>query len=126
MGILGRDQGYSTLAETWLLSPEFRDASLNHVFMGDVSAWMYNYLAGINYNSPGFERIIIRPHFVKELNWVKGSYRSIKGLIASEWKRENDKIKLTVTIPANTMATIHADKSYDVGSGVHKYTIPIN
>lgn len=119
-------KGYSTLAETWLLSPEFRDASLNHVFMGDVSAWMYNYLAGINYNSPGFERIIIRPHFVKELNWVKGSYRSIKGLIASEWKRENDKIKLTVTIPANTMATIHADKSYDVGSGVHKYTIPIN
>lgn len=119
-------KGYTTLAETWLLSPEFRDASLNHVFMGDVSAWMYNYLAGINYSSPGFERIIIQPHFVKELNWVKGSYRSIKGLISSEWKRENGKIKLTVTIPANTMATIYADKPYEVGSGVHKYTIPIN
>lgn len=121
-------KGYTTLAETWLLSPEFRDASLNHVFMGDVSAWMYNYLAGINYdsNQPGFEHIIIQPCFVKELNWVRGSYRSIKGLISSEWKRENDKIKLTVTIPANTTATIHADKSYDVGSGVHKYTIPIN
>lgn len=121
-------KGYTTLAETWLLSPEFRDASLNHIFMGDVSAWMYNYLAGINYdsNQPGFEHIIIQPCFVKELSWVKGSYRSIKGLISSEWKRENDKIRLTVTIPANTTATIHADKSYDVGSGVHKYIIPIN
>ena len=40
--------GYSTLPETWTLSPKFADASLNHVFMGDVSAWMMNQLAGIN------------------------------------------------------------------------------
>ena len=35
--------GYSTLPETWTLSPKFADASLNHVFMGDVSAWMMNF-----------------------------------------------------------------------------------
>ena len=72
------------------MSPEFKDASLNHVFMGDVSAWMYNCLAGINYDSakPGFEHILIRPYFVKDLQWVKGEYKSVKGLIRSEWKRE--------------------------------------
>lgn len=118
-------KGYTTLAETWLLSPEFHDASLNHVFMGDVSAWMYNTLAGINLDAehPGFGHIIIRPHFIDQLDWVSGSYQSVRGLIRSEWKRENGRIKLTVTIPANTTATIHADKVYTVGSGTYHYMI---
>ena len=66
--------GYSTLPETWTLSPKFADASLNHVFMGDVSAWMMNQLAGINHDdsAPGFRHIRITPHFVKELDWAKG------------------------------------------------------
>ena len=118
-------KGYTTLAETWLLSPEFHDASLNHVFMGDVSAWMYNTLAGINLDAehPGFGHIIIRPHFIDQLDWVSGSYQSVRGLIRSEWKREKGRIKLTVTIPANTTATIHADKVYTVGSGTYHYMI---
>ena len=121
-------QGYSTLAETWTLSPEFRDASINHVFMGDISAWMYNTLAGINLDKdqPGFQNVIIRPHFVKDLEWVKGEYNSVRGLIKSEWKRQGDKIKLSVTIPAGSTATIYADKEYTVGSGVHQYTIKEN
>lgn len=121
-------QGYSTLAETWTLSPEFRDASINHVFMGDISAWMYNTLAGINLDrdQPGFQNVIIRPHFVKDLQWVKGEYNSVRGLIKSEWKREGDKINLSVTIPAGSTATIYADKEYTVGSGVHQYIIKEN
>lgn len=121
-------QGYSTLAETWTLSPEFRDASINHVFMGDISAWMYNVLAGINLDKeqPGFENIIIKPYFVKDLEWVKGEYNSVRGIIKSEWKREGDNIRLTVTIPAGSTAIIHADKEYTVGSGTHQYTIKGN
>jgi len=121
-------QGYSTLAETWLLSPEFRDASINHVFMGDISAWMYNILAGINLDkeNPGFQNIIIRPYFVKELDWVNGEYNSVRGLIKSEWKREGNDIKLTVTIPAGSTATIYTDKEYKVGSGTYNYIIKGN
>ena len=44
--------GYTTLAETWTLSPEFRDASLNHVFFGDIAAWMTNDIAGLRHD-PG-------------------------------------------------------------------------
>ena len=119
-----KEKGYSTLAETWTLSPEFHDASINHVFMGDVSAWMSNTLVGINLDpgEPGFSHFIIRPYFVKELDWAKGEYLSVNGLIRSEWKREGKKIHLTVTVPANTTATIYADKSYNVGSGIHYYT----
>lgn len=114
--------GYTTLPETWTLSPKFRDASLNHVFMGDVSAWMMNQLAGINYDTtqPGFYNILITPHFVEGLDWVKGSYHSVRGLITSEWKRENGKITLKVTVPSGCTAEIKVgEQSLKVGSGTH-------
>jgi len=120
-----KEKGYSTLAETWTLSPEFRDASINHVFMGDVSAWMINSMAGINFdsNQSGFKNIIIRPNFVKELTWVKGEYQSVNGLILSTWKREGNKVLLKVTIPANTTATVYVDKIYHIKSGVHQFVV---
>ncbi len=119
--------GYSTLPETWTLSPKFADASLNHVFMGDVSAWMMNQLAGINHDdsAPGFRHIRITPHFVKELDWAKGEYHSVRGRIASEWKREGDTITLTVTIPADCSADIVVgDQTETVSAGTHTFTYP--
>ena len=119
--------GYSTLPETWTLSPKFADASLNHVFMGDVSAWMMNQLAGINHDdsAPGFRHIRITPHFVKELDWAKGEYHSVRGRIASEWKREGDKVMLTVTIPADCSADIVVgDQTETVSAGTHTFSYP--
>lgn len=114
--------GYTTLPETWTLSPQFRDASLNHVFMGDVCAWMMNQLAGINYdtNQPGFRNILITPHFVEGLDWAIGEYRSVRGWISSMWEREGDKIKLTVKIPSGCTGEIQVgDSTKMVGSGTH-------
>lgn len=118
-------QGFTTLAETWALSPEFRDASINHVFLGDISAWMTQYLAGINYDEEkrGFERIVIKPHFIEDLAWVEASYKSVKGLIKSEWKRDGNQIKLTVTVPLNTTAIVYADKVVEVEAGTHTFNI---
>lgn len=116
--------GYTTLPETWTLSPEFRDASLNHVFMGDVSAWMMNQLAGINHSkdNPGFGHIRITPHFVKGLDWVKGEYKSVRGRIASEWERNNTEVVLTVTIPSGCTADIVAGgRTQSVASGTHRF-----
>ena len=101
---------YTTLAETWTLSPEFRDASLNHVFFGDIAAWMTNDIAGLNFDSdtPGFESVIIRPVFFDALDWVEAEYHSVRGRIASRWERNrNGTIKLSVTLPAGVSATLH-------------------
>jgi len=89
---------------------------------------MSNALAGINLDpeTPGFGHFIVRPYFVNELDWAKGEYLSVNGLIRSEWKREGKHILLTVTVPANTSATIVADKSYEVKSGVHQYEFESN
>ena len=116
--------GYSTLPETWTLSPEFRDASLNHVFMGDVSAWMMNQLAGINYDAerPGFKQVRITPQFVKGLDWAKGSYHSVAGPISSEWQRDGDAVTLTVSIPLGSTGVIEVgDQLQSVSGGTHTF-----
>lgn len=116
--------GLTTLAEEWMVDPVKNGSSLNHVFLGDVSAWMVNQLAGINYDpeNPGFTHILITPHFVKDLSWVKGQYQSVKGLISSEWKRENGKVTLNVTIPEGCRASIITEggQKTNVGAGNHQ------
>ncbi len=117
--------GLTALPETWVLDKDYKDASLNHVFLGDVSAWMVNDIAGINpgEDSPGFGHIVIRPHFIKDLSWAQAHYDSVRGVIRSSWSRQNGKVTLQVTIPAGSTATVWADKRYEVKSGNHKFTI---
>lgn len=119
-------RGLTTLPETWVLDKDFKDASLNHAFLGDISAWMMNSLAGINLNpkKPGFAGIIIRPQFIKGISWAKGEYRSVRGLIRSEWKREGNQIELNIIIPANTEAELQLrDKSVALKTGKNQLTI---
>ena len=119
--------GYTTLAETWTLSPEFRDASINHVFMGDISAWMTQALAGINHDPehPGFANVIIRPYFPDGLYRAEGKYDSVRGTIVSRWVRKGDEVTLTVTIPGATTATVFAPEPQTVGSGTHTFKFSI-
>lgn len=119
-------QGFTTLAETWMLSPEWRDASINHVFLGDVAAWYVNDLAGINFDpaAPGFGHIVIAPYFVEALDWAAASYDSVRGEIRSEWRRCGGCVTLKVTIPANTTADIRVGGEIvaTVSGGVHEFT----
>ncbi|MDP4185265.1 MAG: family 78 glycoside hydrolase catalytic domain [Bacteroidota bacterium] len=96
--------GATTLHEDWK-----SESSLNHIMMGEVSAWMMRTLAGINIDpaNPGFKNIIIKPRFVSGLNHAKGSMNSIHGEIVSEWTKDGDMIILNLRIPANTTAVLY-------------------
>jgi alpha-L-rhamnosidase len=96
-------QGATTLWEQWNGT-----ASRNHIMFGDIGAWFYKALAGINPDPQGvgFKRIIIRPRVVGELRWVRAEHKSMYGLIESCWRKENNKFTLEVTIPVNTTATV--------------------
>lgn len=114
------ESGFTTPLETWAIRDTFRDSSANHVFFGDIAAWMQSHIAGIRYDSenPGFSHIIIRPAFPKELEWAKASYKSVRGEIASSWRQAGDEIILQVLIPLNTTATVYLDQVYEVkGTG---------
>ena len=85
---------------------------------------MTNCLAGINFDksNPGFAHTVIRPYFVKDLDWVKGELMTVNGLVQSEWHREKNGIVLTVTVPPNTTASVYADKLYTVRGGTHRFS----
>ncbi|MHC4123778.1 MAG: glycoside hydrolase family 78 protein [Planctomycetota bacterium] len=105
--------GATTLWEHW-----DGTKSRNHIMYGDISAWFYKTLAGINPDpdKPGFKNIIIRPHPVGDLKWVKAEHESMYGKIASSWQKKNGKFTLDIDIPVNTSATVYvpARKKEDV------------
>jgi alpha-L-rhamnosidase len=95
--------GRTTLAEQ--LSGHGSD---NHVFLGDVAAWMMQYLAGIRHDpaNPGFQRFLIKPEVPDDLEWVRAHHDSPYGRIRSEWKRAGGTFTLEVTVPANSVAEV--------------------
>ncbi|MDF2441219.1 MAG: alpha-L-rhamnosidase, partial [Abditibacteriota bacterium] len=101
------ENGATTLWEHWALSDN--TFSHNHPMFGSVSEWFIKSVVGINPapDAVGFNSILIRPQAVGDLTWARGSYRSIHGLISSDWKRDNGAFYLNVVVPANTRAEIH-------------------
>ncbi len=98
------ENGATTLWETWAYSDN--TYSQNHPMFGSISEWFYRSLLGINPAAPGFGKIIIKPQPAGDLTYAKGSYRSIRGLIGSEWRMDKGKFYLKVEIPVNTTAEI--------------------
>lgn len=97
------ENGATTLYESW------RDTdSRNHIMYGDILAWMYKALAGIvpETEHPGFSHFTLKPYPVGDLTSAKAEYRSIRGLIESDWKREGDKFTWKVTIPPTSTARV--------------------
>lgn len=95
-------QGASTLWERWDGSD-----SRNHIMFGDISAWFYEYLAGIqpDEKSPGFKHFFVRPFLPTGLDRVKASHRSPYGLIESSWEQDQEAAEFTITVPPNSFAT---------------------
>jgi hypothetical protein len=98
-------QGATSLTESWVAR---RSSSQNHFMLGHINEWFYSHLAGIRRDREGvgFRKIRIQPEPVGDLTQARGSYDSIHGPIASEWKIEGDRFFLNVEIPANTTATV--------------------
>lgn len=97
--------GATTLWESW--KDPGTSASKNHPMFGSVDEWFYRSLLGINSAAPGFSKIIIKPQPAGDLTWAKGSYKSIKGLIVSDWKIDGSKFLLNVSVPPNTGTTVY-------------------
>jgi alpha-L-rhamnosidase len=108
-------QGATTIWERWdgwteengFQSPNMN--SFNHYSLGSVGEWLYRHVAGIDQEprSSGYKHIVIHPHPGGDLTSARAEYDSVRGRIASEWEIDDDKLRLRVTIPANTTATVH-------------------
>jgi alpha-L-rhamnosidase len=81
--------------------------SFSHYAFGIAAEWLFSAVAGIDTDGPGFRRIIIRPRPGGRMTHVKASYHAITGEIACAWRLEGGAMKIDVTIPANTSATVY-------------------
>jgi alpha-L-rhamnosidase len=105
------EKGATTIWELW--NGDKADPAMNsgnHVMLvGDLIIWLYEDLAGIKPDSgqPGFKHLIMKPHLVGDLRFVKATHRSPFGLIASEWTKEVGAFRWQITVPANTTATVY-------------------
>lgn len=92
-------EGFNELRENSIFRKDGgRVLSLNHHFWGDISAWFYRYVLGININPDLSEEVDfeISPVYLKEIKNASGSYiRNGKG-IHVERRQENDIIYLKI------------------------------
>lgn len=106
------EHGATTTWERWdgyTAGRGFQDSGMNsfsHYAFGAVGEWMYRNIVGLNPDAPGWQQFTIRPRPGGGLTWAKGSYESIRGKIACDWKIDAARITMSIQIPANTTATV--------------------
>ncbi len=98
--------GATTLWERWELETGGGMNSHNHPMLGSVGAWFYRALAGITVDpaGPGFARFSVRPHVVGDLIQARASLQTIRGLVASEWELDGDRLTMRVVVPPGSRA----------------------
>ena len=82
--------------------------SFNHYAYGAIGDWLYRIVAGLDTDqeNPGYRHILISPHTGNGLTYAKAGLQSMYGEIRSEWEKTATEMKLQVTIPSNTTATV--------------------
>lgn len=81
--------------------------SFSHYAFGAVCEWMFGNVAGIKNAAPGFKKVIFKPEIPKEgINRLNATYRTPHGLIRSSWKKSDNSLQFSITVPVNTTASI--------------------
>ena len=107
--------GATTIWERWnsyTLDAGFGDVgmnSFNHYSLGSCGEWMYRLCAGIevDVDNPGYKHFTIKPHVHPTFSHAGADYRSQSGMIKSHWEILDNGIRLSVTVPPNTSATVY-------------------
>jgi alpha-L-rhamnosidase len=155
------DHGATTIWERWdgwtaehgFQSPWMN--SFNHYALGSVGEWLYRFVLGIDQEpgTAGFGQLLLRPQPGGRLAWARGSYRSVRGLVGTSWKRADGQFTFRAEIPPNVTATVHIpsdnairvhdadgnpplsirsfpgapdvqEATFQVGSGIHEFSGP--
>ena len=98
--------------------------SYNHYASGAVGAFLYERIAGLEPTEAGYKKFRVKPLVGGGLTGARASLRTPYGLVKTEWKTENGKFILSVTVPVNTTCevTLPGGKTEAVGSGSYVLT----
>jgi alpha-L-rhamnosidase len=85
--------------------------SFNHYAYGAVGDWMFQHLGGLTALEPGYRRSRIAPSIGGGLTHGAGRLETVHGLLSSTWNTDGGQVRLTVTVPVNTVAEVHLPAS---------------
>jgi alpha-L-rhamnosidase len=102
------EQGATTAWEDWR-----GNGSRIHDTLISIGQWFVQGVGGIqpDEKSPGFAHFIVKPSPVGDLTFARSRYRSLHGVIASDWRKEGGTFHLEVTVPPGATATVYVPTS---------------
>jgi alpha-L-rhamnosidase len=141
----------------WTPDKGFQDPGMNsfaHYAFGAVYEWIVAVVGGIRNTEPGYRRVVIDPDAGPLLTEARTRYRSVRGVLATEWKKEEGAFRLRVEIPMNVTALVvcrnasgqvlesgkpaagqpgvrglgkntRGDEQYEVGGGTYIFEYPV-
>jgi alpha-L-rhamnosidase len=101
------DHGATTIWESWSGGSHIHDTLIS------VGAWFIQGIGGIRIDeqAPGFRHFFVKPAIVGDLTFARARYRSPYGAIASAWRLEKGMLRLDLTVPPGTTATVYVPTS---------------
>ncbi|HLP74191.1 MAG TPA: family 78 glycoside hydrolase catalytic domain [Bacteroidales bacterium] len=98
------EQGATTSWEEW-----DRPGSGNHPMFGGGMVWLYRKLAGMDTDpeNPGYRHIIFRPQPAGDMTSCSYSNLTRYGNASIDWKKNNGKFIMNVTVPVGSTATVY-------------------
>jgi alpha-L-rhamnosidase len=129
--------GATTSWERWTGASHIHDTLIS------IGAWFTEGIAGIRSDggSPGFAHFVVAPSVVGDLTFARARYLSIHGEIVSDWRIDDGRFRLSVTVPPGTTASVvvpgdgpirtetarrastdvASSRSFEVGPGIHAF-----
>lgn len=108
------ESGATTLWENW--DGEHKNSHNHHMYSG-VIAWLFKCLVGISpkEDAPAFERIDLKPCFLKYVGFANATMQTVRGEIKAGWRYTGDGFAYTVSIPDGVSATFYG-KTLECGT----------
>ena len=109
-------------------------SSKNHHFLGDVTSWMIQNVAGIKPNPccNDISQFEIAPHYLEALDFAEGYYENEYGKLTAKWVRTENEIELDVEVPAGMKGKLVLTDGHrlvcgcreaELGEGMHVFRI---
>ena len=103
------DLGFTSIPEQFM-PDDCLKISFNHHFLGDVSRWFMEAVAGLRVVD--HHTVEIAPHPVAALSYAEAWHDLPSGRVAVRWERLGDQIKLTYTCPADVTCRVQSERSF--------------
>ena len=97
--------------------------SFNHYAYGSVCEAIYSRIVGLRNLSPGWKKVMIKPHLNYRMKNITFSFKSISGKYEISWKWFENIFKINITIPNGCQAEIILpnNETYLVKDGKYYY-----